>query len=118
MRRVIRKTGLAVALAAGAVCGGLTIDAAQAGEYRTRGVQQGLSEHPKSGTYRRGPQVRGYVARRGGYSYSAADAAIDYRDTSILRDVQNSRRQGGPFDSGFFYDSGINNKLNDSPYLN
>ena len=35
--------------------------------------RDGMSEHPKSAYYRRRgvkPQVRGYVARRGGYSYS------------------------------------------------
>ena len=104
----------ALAIAAGSAC------EATAGERRARVVEDGpqLSEHPNSKYYRgQGPQVRGYVKRRGGYSYSASDAAIDYRDTSILRDTQNARRQGGPFDSGFFFDSGIH-RNNESPYLN
>jgi hypothetical protein len=111
---------LAATLLAGSMTLTAQIGEASAQERRARIVEEGpqLSQHPKSNTYRRqGPQVRGYVKRRGGYSYSASDAAIDYRDTSILRDVQNSRRQGGPFDSGFFFDSGIS-RYNDSPYLN
>lgn len=101
------------------VAGSMSVSSpAAAGERRARAVEEGpqLSEHPKSNVYRRrAPQVRGYVQRRGGYSYSYIDGAIDYRDTSILRDYQNQRRQGGPFDSGFFFDSGIN-RYNDSPY--
>ncbi len=30
----------------------------------------------------------------------------------------NKQSQGGPFDSGFFFDSGINRNGGDSPYLN
>ncbi|HEY7669659.1 MAG TPA: hypothetical protein VH852_03390 [Hyphomicrobium sp.] len=30
----------------------------------------------------------------------------------------NKQTQGGPFDSGFFFDSGINANGGDSPYLN
>lgn len=118
-------TTLAIGLLAGVCLFGSMAGEAAAGERRTRVVEpriveQGpqLSEHPKSRVYRRqGPQVRGYVQRRGGYSYSYSDGTIDYRDTSILRDYQNARRQGGPFDSGFFFDSGIN-RHNDSPYHN
>ena len=121
MKRIVTAKFVAGVFALGLMAGGLMSVEATAAERGSRVVEDGpqLSEHPKSKVYRRqGPQVRGYVQRRGGYSYSYNDGAIDYRDTSILRDVQNSRRQGGPFDSGFFYDSGINNKLNDSPYLN
>ena len=90
---------------------------AAAGE-RSRVVEDGpqFSEHPKSSYYRgRGTRVRGYLRRRGGYSYNYLDGATDHRDTSILRDYQNSRTQGGPFDSGFFFDSGLH-RHNESPY--
>lgn len=119
MTRLLTAKMLASLMALGIVCVASAQPAA-AGERRTRVVEEGpqLSEHPKSHVYRKhGPQVRGYIKRRGGYSYSYLDGAIDYRDTSILRDVQTQRRQGGPFDSGFFFDSGIS-KINDSPYLN
>ena len=119
MKRLLTARVLASLMALGIVCA-VGSDPAAAGDRRVRTVEEGpqLSEHPKSHVYRkRAPQVRGYVKRRGGYSYSYLDGEIDYRDTSILRDVQNQRRQGGPFDSGFFFDSGIS-KINDSPYLN
>lgn len=107
-------------LATGVLSLCLASTSATAGERRARVIEPGpqLSEHPNSRYYRgQGPQVRGYVKRRGGYSYSYADGVIDYRDTSILRDYQTARPQGGPFDSGFFFDSGIS-RQNDSPYLN
>ena len=105
-------------LATGILSTGMVAGEASAGERRTRTVEQGpqFNEHPNSKYYRgQGPQVRGYVKRRGGYSYSYNDSVIDYRDTSILRDSQTMRRQGGPFDNGFFFDSGIS-RYNDSPY--
>ena len=37
-------------------------------------------EHRSSSTYRRGPQVRGFVQRRGGYSYGASDSVNTYGD--------------------------------------
>lgn len=91
---------------------------AAAGERKARVVEQGpqLNEHPNSKYYRgQGPQVRGFVKRRGGYSYSYSDSVTDYRDTSILRDTQTARRQGGPFDNGFFLNSGTS-RYNNSPY--
>jgi hypothetical protein len=106
--------------AAGLLSLGLASGEAAAAERRTKPVEQGpqFSEHPNSKYYRgQGPQVRGFVKRRGGYSYSYSDSIIDFRDTSILRDYQNTRRQGGPFDNGFFFDSGIS-RYNDSPYHN
>lgn len=105
-------------LATGILSTGMVAGEASAGERRTRTVEQGpqFNEHPNSKYYRGlGPQVRGYVKRRGGYSYTYNDGVIDYRDTSILRDHQTTRRQGGPFDNGFFFDSGIS-RYNDSPY--
>lgn len=90
----------------------------------------GRSMHGKS--YRSsGPQVRGYVARRGGYSYSYADSINTYGDGNgrygrgnVLRDPSMERMQSssGPFDSGFFFNSGSSGSNNsyggDSPYMN
>ena len=53
----------------------------------------------------------------GGYSHSAPEAITDFRDRSILRDP-NIDGQGGPFDSGYFFDSTITRIGSDSPYLN
>lgn len=75
---------------------------------------------------RRAPQVRGYVARRGGYSYTVQDAINTYGDSrslyggaSVYRDPMLDRQTvSGPFDHGFFFDSGINPRGGDSPYQN
>lgn len=78
-----------------------------------------------------GPQVRGYVARHGGYSYSYADTINTYGDGNgrygrgnVLRDPSMEKNQStsGPFDSGFFFNSGSTGSNNsyggDSPYMN
>ena len=76
-----------------------------------------LSEHPNSQYYRgKGPQVRGFSRRVGGYSYSHNDSIISYQDNSLYREPEIIRQQG-PFDSGFFFDSSVE-QLNDAPYLN
>ncbi|MFO1169674.1 MAG: hypothetical protein U1E49_01750 [Hyphomicrobiaceae bacterium] len=53
----------------------------------------------------------------GGYSYGTPEAITDYRDRSILRDP-NLDGQGGPFDSGYFFNSTITRVGSESPYLN
>jgi len=84
-------------------------------------------EHRASKQYRgTAPQVRGYVARKGGYSYSAEDSINTYGDNrsrfggaSFYRDPRlDSQSLGGPFDHGFFFDSGINPRGGNSPYPN
>jgi hypothetical protein len=82
--------------------------------------------HRASSYYRGGPQVRGYIARRGGYSYSAEDAINTYGDSRSLYGGASSYRDPmldrqtrfGPFDHGFFFDSGIAPRGGDSPYQN
>lgn len=69
----------------------------------------------KSKTYRKAPQVQGYVARQGGYSYSYADTINTYGDSrSVYGATQNFRdpmldRQtnAGPFDHGFFFNPAL-----------
>ena len=76
--------------------------------------------------YRRRPQVKSYRRRRGGYSYSEADTINTYGDNRTTNNGANSYRfdlytrqtPGGPFDHGFFFDSGISRNGGDSPYLN
>lgn len=77
-------------------------------------------------SYRKGPKVRGFVWRRGGYSYSAADSINTYGDSqsrysgySLFRNYDFGRQtSGGPFDSDFFFDSGISPRGGNSPYQN
>lgn len=64
--------------------------------------------------------------RRGGYSYSQADTINTYGDNrgaygraNSLRDPNIDRQTNfGPFDHGFFYDSGVGPRGGNSPYLN
>lgn len=80
----------------------------------------------KRGVYRSGPQVKGYTARRGGYSYNYAESINTYGDsrsnyggTSVYRDPMLDRQtNAGPFDHGYFFDSGITGTHGgDSPYM-
>ena len=75
---------------------------------------------------RKGARVKGYVERRGGYSYNQADSINTYGDSrsnygnsSSLRDPSLDKQSGaGPFDHGFFFDSAIGPHGGDSPYVN
>lgn len=77
-----------------------------------------------SRAYRRAPQVRGFVQRRGGYSYAASDSINTYGDTqsrysnySLFRNGQFGRQSSsGPFDSDFFFDSGVSPRGGNAPF--
>lgn len=101
-------------------------------ESRAQGV--GL-QHPASAYYRsggrqrvvRGPQVRGFAQRRvGGYSFYKSDTINTYGDarttyggSNVYRDPLADRQtRFGPFDHGFFFDSGISPRGGYSPYHN
>ena len=89
-------------------------------------VTVGGPEHPTSRHYRSGARVKGYRSRRGGYSYSYqdsintyGDARSNYGSASSLRDPMLDRQsRAGPFDHGFFFDSGTGLHGGDSPYMN
>jgi hypothetical protein len=81
----------------------------------------------KSADYRRGPQVRGFVQRRGGYSFGVEDTINTtgpgrglFGSTNAYRNYQVDRQTGGgPFDHGFFFDGGgIAPRGGNSPYIN
>lgn len=63
--------------------------------------------------------------KRGGYSYSAQDTINTYGDSRVRYGSTNAYRfwgadrqtSSGPFDHGFFFDSGIAPHGGDSPYL-
>lgn len=86
----------------------------------------GAGAHPASGYYRRAPQVRGFVQRRGGYSYGRNDVINTYSDSRVQFGSTNSYRspyldlqsRSGPFDHGFFFDSGVSARGGNSPYPN
>jgi hypothetical protein len=68
---------------------------------------------------------KGTSARRGGYSYDQAEVINTYGDSrgrygsaDSLRDPQLGRQtEAGPFDHGFFFDSGVNRNGGDAPYM-
>jgi hypothetical protein len=64
---------------------------------------------------KRETRVRGYYAMRGGYSYGTSDVTGSYRSWYPSLGI-GAQSPGGPFDSGFFFDSGIR-PLNNAPYL-
>ena len=106
-----------------------TIPGAGAAESsRTVVPGQAVGEHRVTGhRYRKRTRtyVRGYVVRRGGYSYYAADSINTYGDsrslyggTQYFRHWHYDRQSlSGPFDHGFFFDSGVHPRGGDSPYL-
>ncbi len=73
----------------------------------------------------RGPQVRSFNRSVGGYSYRAPDTINTYGDnrsrfggTSSYRDPSlDTQTRAGPFDHGWFFDSGINPNGGNSPYF-
>ncbi|HRY07636.1 MAG TPA: hypothetical protein P5114_10990 [Hyphomicrobiaceae bacterium] len=98
---------------------------AEAGRYsRHTGVERGA--HAKSHYYRRKPQVRGYVKRRGGYSYTKEDTINTYGDArgrfgaaNSLRDPSmDTQTRSGPFDHGFFFNTPRGSFGADAPYMN
>ena len=100
---------------------------AEAGDRRVKsGASSSGGAHPTSRHYRSGARVKGYRARRGGYSYSYQDSINTYGDSrsnygaaSSLRDPMLDRQStAGPFDHGFFFDSGTLPHGGDSPYMN
>lgn len=93
--------------------------------YKKSGATAG-GAHPTSRHYRSGARVKGYRARRGGYSYSYQDSINTYGDSrsnyggaSTFRDPKlDQQSPAGPFDHGFFFDSGTQLNGGDSPYMN
>jgi hypothetical protein len=108
--KYIRAGGvLAVALFALAAFDGAAnhvIPGVAAGEYQAKPkAHRHARRHVRRGTVRQGStpeEIAKYFQLYGGF----LDPAI------------NKQSQGGPFDSGFFFDSGIGPNGGDSPYMN
>jgi hypothetical protein len=123
----MRSTGMLAA-----VCGAVVVlaftSAGQAGDRqagRTYG-QQGQMEPTKSRYHRkRATRVKGFMARGGYYSYTDSDVSNVYGGSRTLFGSTNSYRDpftdrqttAGPFDHGFFFDSGTGPRGGDAPYL-
>ena len=119
--RSLLSVAAAVALSVGlTVAGGLSVsEQAEAGNAKSNRAAAIRS-------YRSGPQVRGFVRRRGGYSYARQDTINTYNDsrtfygsTNTFRDRGLDRQSNsGPFDHGWFFDSGNGLAGGQSPYMN
>jgi hypothetical protein len=111
------------ALALMAVCG--SGEPAQADEHKRSMASSDGSGPSKARYYRKRTRVYGYVARRGGYSYWPQDVVNTYGMSRSLYGSMNSYRDpsldrqspGGPFDHGFFFDSGMSPQGGQSLYL-
>ena len=99
----------------------LAFSAAHAAQRRTSLVTHADTSEPTKIRYHRKSrplEVSIYAQRRrvGGYSYRATDVTSTYGWTPPpYMDVRQS--PAGPFDSGFFFDSGIGPRGGNSPYL-
>ena len=74
--------------------------------------------------HKRATRVRGFQTRGGYYSYTDSDVINTYGGSRTLYGGTNSYRDpftdrqttAGPFDHGFFFDSGMGPRGGDSPY--
>lgn len=114
-----------------AVCGAIAVLAfttsGRAGERQSDGtsVRQGKME-PTHSRYdrKRAPRVKGFLRRGGYYSYTDSDVTNVYGGSRTLYGSTNSYRDpfsdrqttAGPFDHGFFFDSGTGPRGGDAPY--
>ncbi len=116
-------TFAAVAACAAVACTGLPMPLA--GDLvSSQAYADGVSHPKRSAKSKRAVRVRGYIYRGGYYSYTDEDA-IDTRawasslftSHSPLRNPLTERQSAaGPFDHGFFFESGVGPRFNDSPY--
>lgn len=94
----------------------------QGGRHIVSSGVHGTSKYRKA--RKRGAKVYGYTVRRGGYSYDYSDVVNTYGlsrslygSTNVYRDPSLDRQTiSGPFDHGFFFDSGIGPRGGDAPY--
>lgn len=71
-------------------------------------------------------EVRGFRRRVGGYSYGRQDSINTYGNSRTLFGGANSYRDpaldrqsnSGPFDHGWFFESGVGPRGGNSPYMN
>jgi hypothetical protein len=126
----MKKPLLLVAVALGAIvllAGTAPTGASEPGAKATTVVQGSLKQNKARYHRKRGARVYGYYFGRriGGYSYAPSDVVNTYGLSRSLYGSTNSYRDpfvdrqtaAGPFDSGFFFDSGIAPRGGDSPYL-
>ncbi|MGI9521513.1 MAG: hypothetical protein ACR2PG_07675 [Hyphomicrobiaceae bacterium] len=90
-----------------------------AGGYSKRSSESGIHRRYRTaGKYRGRARVRRHRRMRGGYSYAARDVYNTYGASRAARGPYSYRQtRSGPFDHGFFFDSGMGLNGGNSPYL-
>ncbi|MBU1211751.1 MAG: hypothetical protein KJ587_10820 [Alphaproteobacteria bacterium] len=86
---------------------------------------KGEGAHQSSPYYRGGPKVKGYVKRRGGYSYTYEDSINTYGDSNSLyggtsaysNPYLDRQTTSGPFDNGYFFSTPTGPQGGSSPYM-
>jgi len=85
---------------------------------------KGEGGHKSSSYYRGGAKVKGYVQRRGGYSYDYQDSINTYGDAGSIyggnsgSDPYVDRQTvAGPFDNGYFFNTPTGPQGGSSPYM-
>jgi len=87
-----------------------------AGDYVASGVQADEVVHKKKKKTARRGKERSYALEQGSSPAEIARYFALYG--GYIDPYINKQSPGGPFDSGFFFDSGIGPNGGDSPYMN
>ena len=121
----MKHKGMLAALAAGAAIVCTSLPAPLAGDLvSSQAYADGAGSSRGSGKWKRAVRVRGYYYRGGYYSYTDEDV-IDTRAWASSLFIPKSpyrtpltgqQSVAGPFDHGFFFDSGLGPRFNDAPY--
>lgn len=90
----------------------------------SKAYADGTKRAKAAAKWKRAVRVKGYYYRGGYYSYTDADVAdsrawarsLFISQSRFRTPLSDQQSPGGPFDSGFFFDSGIGPRFNDSPY--
>jgi hypothetical protein len=94
MRRFTLTARIGSSLVGASLVAGL-VTPADAGQKQHRTAPTPIAvtpEHPRSSDYRRAPQVRGFVQRRGGYSFGLDDATTSFRGERVRANPINPYR--------------------------
>jgi len=113
--RIYKAAALALALGAGGLVAGAADGFAAEPRANAPVIRSvGAAQPTSARVYRkRVVHQRHFAGRRiGFYSYSYRDVMGRYRDPYLDR-----QSQAGPFDYGFFFDSGITPRGGESPYM-
>ena len=87
-------------------------------------TSKAYADGPARHKVKRATKVRGYLQRGGYYSYVDEDVintrawarSLFTSGSRFRTPLTEQQSSAGPFDSGFFFDSGLGPRFNDAPY--